>query len=142
LALACIWVPVSLLPFILQPIALASPDYCPTTEPCIRSDLFAFQVSSGLALSFCGILGVYTWHFSKRAHTHLPETAEGRLYGYLKESEQLAAGNFTFQFWDFWISLVIDEHRTAIMLAHHSIAALLSWLSLEYQVLHYYGGTC
>ena len=128
------------LPQLLQSIAQAAPAYCPTEDTCTRSDLFAFQVSSGLALSFCGILGFYTWHISKRVHTVLPQTAEGRLYGYLEESEQLAAGNFTFQFWDFWISLLIEEHRGIIWLAHHSIAALLSWLSLEYQVLHYYGG--
>jgi len=49
------------------------------------------------------------------------------------------AMNFTFQFWDFWISLSIPEHRTPLMLAHHLAASIVSWCSFRYQVLNYYG---
>jgi hypothetical protein len=101
---------------------------------CSRSDLFAFQFSSGLAITFCGLLGFHAWHITQRAQKALPSTPEGRLYGYLPESELLAAVNFSFQVWDFFISLLIPEHRTALMLAHHILAAVVSYCSLEFQV--------
>lgn len=112
-------------------------EFCQDIAPgsvCPRSDLFAFQVASGLAIAYCGVLGFKTWHVSKRVHTALPQTPQGRLYGYLEESETLAAVNFTFQFWDFFISLVIPEHRGALMLLHHVAASTVCFLSLEYQV--------
>ena len=107
---------------------------------CSRSDLFAFQVASGLAIAFCGVVGFHTWHIRKRAETALPANPEGRLFGYLPESELLGAVNFSFQFWDFFISLLIPEHRGPLMLMHHCLAAVISWCSLEFQMLHYYGG--
>jgi hypothetical protein len=113
-----------------------SQEYCADVSApfCSRSDLFAFQVSSGLAISACAVLGFYTWHVSRRVHTALPCTPEGRLYGYLPESEKLAAIHFAFQFWDFFISLLIPEHRTAMMLLHHLAAATVCYMSLQYQV--------
>jgi len=113
-------------------------EYCSeddaTVGPCSRSDLFGFQISSGLAIWCSGLLGFYVWHISKRVHTALPFTPEGRLYGYLPESETIAAVNFSFQCWDFFISLLIPEHRGPRMLVHHVSAAILCYLSLEYQV--------
>jgi hypothetical protein len=109
-------------------------------QGCSRSDLFAFQVASGLAIAFCGVVGFHTWHIRKRAETALPANPEGRLFGYLPESELLGAVNFSFQFWDFFISLLIPEHRGPLMLMHHCLAAIISWCSLEFQMLHYYGG--
>jgi hypothetical protein len=106
---------------------------------CSRVDLFAFQVVSGLALTLCGGLGFLTWHVSKRAHSALPQTPAGRLFGYLPEAEALAALNFMFQAWDFAVSLTIPEHKTAIMLMHHSMASLVAWCSIQHQYLHYYG---
>lgn len=119
----------------------AADEYCTSTSstPCSRNDLLAFQVSSGMALTTCGILGFRCWHWTQRVFTILPATPEGRLFGYLPEAELLAAINFTFQFWDFWISLTIPEHATAIMLSHHLMAATVSWCSIQYQYLHYYG---
>lgn len=108
-------------------------------ELCNRVDLFTFQVASGIALTTCGIIGFVIWHVTKRVHTQLPSTPEGRLFGYLPESELLAAINFTFQSWDFFVSLTIPEHATAIMLAHHIMAATVSWCSIRYTYLHYYG---
>lgn len=106
---------------------------------CSRSDLFAFQMTSLIAITLCGALGFYTWHVTRKVHTQLPSTPEGRLFGYLPEAEKLAAACFTFQLWDFFISLLIPEHRTAIMLTHHTMAATVSWCSIRYQYLHYYG---
>ena len=83
---------------------------------------------------FCGIMGIYAWHVTRRVHSAVPSTPEGRLFAYLPETEQLAAFNFTFQSWDFLISLLIEEHRTPLMLAHHVLAAMVSYFALEYQV--------
>ena len=120
-------------------------EYCPegsidsNGKPCSRPDLFAFQVSSGIAIFYVGWLGFHTWYISKRVHNALPNTPEGRLFGYLEESERMAAANFTFQIWDFLISLLIPEHCTAVFLTHHLMAATVSWFSLSYQMLHFYG---
>lgn len=106
---------------------------------CTRADLFAFQISSGMAIATCGITGFRSWHIHRIAHTAVPPTAAGRLFGYIADAEFLAAINFTFQLWDFFISLLIPEMRTAIMLTHHLAASLLSYCSVKYGVLHYYG---
>lgn len=110
-----------------------------TPEPCSRADLFAFQMTGFFAIVICGLAGVYTWHISRRAHRGVPQTPAGRLFAHLPEAEFIAAVCFSFQVWDFFISLSIPEHRTAIMLTHHFLAATVSWFSIRYQVLHYYG---
>lgn len=116
--------------------------YCShsTGGTCSRSDLFAFQMTSGLVLFICGIQGFYTWHVSQRAHRGLPTTTEGRLFFYLQESEELAAVHFAFHVWAFVISLTIPEHREVLRLTYHVLAGLVSWCGLEYQLLHHYGG--
>lgn len=120
-----------------------APEYCEGRRDedtvCNRTDLFAFQASSGIALTTCAILGFHTWHISRKAHTALPATPQGRLFGYLQEAELLAALNFGFQFWDFVISLTIAEHSTTLMLGHHLMASTVSWCSIQYELLHYYG---
>lgn len=118
-------------------------EYCvdtPDDTICSRSDLFAFQISSGIAIFTCGVIGFIAWCITKTPHTKLPSTPQGRLFGYLQESETIATYNFTFQVWDFFISLLIPEHCGLLMLLHHAMAALICYCSLEYQVLHYYGG--
>jgi hypothetical protein len=117
-------------------------EFCPdsnTTSICSRSDLFAFQMTSWLALLFCGLLGFHTWHVTGRSHSTIPNTAVGRLFGSIPEAEKLAAACFTFQFFDFLVSLTIPEHRTAIMMTHHFMAASVSWFSIQFQYLHHYG---
>jgi len=113
--------------------------YCTTGRPCSRPDLFAFQVSAGFGIFYCGMLGFHSWHVSRRAHTGIPSTPEGRLFGYLEEGEKMATALFTFQVWDFFITLFIPEHFGPIMLTHHAMAAIVSWFSLSHQVLHHYG---
>jgi len=114
-------------------------DYCTLNERCVRSDLFAFQMASGLAIVTCAAMGIRSWHLDHGGRKQTQTTATGRLFGYIPEAELLAAVNFTFQFWDFWISLIIPEHRTPLMLAHHLAACVVSWCSIRYRVLHYYG---
>lgn len=121
-----------------------SPDFCSIVDSsdsttCFRGDLFAFQVASGLALTICAIVGFRCWHVSRRVHTLLPPTPQGRLFGYLPEAELLATINFCFQSWDFVVSSTIPEHATPIFLGHHIMASIVSFCSIRYQILHYYG---
>ena len=103
-------------------------------EKCSRPDLFAFQIVSGAAIAYCAASGFRSWHLSGRVHRKTPATPEGRLFGYLEEAENLAVINFTFQIWDFLVSLTIPEHRTTVFLCHHLAAAVVCWFSLSYQV--------
>ena len=98
---------------------------------CSRSDLFAFQMTALLAITFVGTSGFMSWHMDKRPHTAVPATPEGRLFGYLPEAEKLASVMFTFQVFDFFVSLLIPEHRTAVMMSHHFMAATVSWCSIR-----------
>jgi hypothetical protein len=108
-------------------------------DDAIRSDLFAFQVVAGVVFVVIANLSVYVWYISRRVHTALPQTPEGRLFGYLPECEVLAAINFAYQLWDFVISFFIPEFKTAIFLGHHFVAGTVGWFTLNYQYLHYYG---
>jgi hypothetical protein len=87
---------------------------------------------------FMGGMGIYAWHITKRVTTRIPQTPEGRLFGYLEEADKLNVGIFVYQTWDFFASMVVPEHNTAIFLAHHMLASITSWMSLEYQMVHYY----
>jgi hypothetical protein len=116
------------------------PEFCPSSDqPCWRSDLFSFEVVSGFALMGCGILGVRCWHF-QNIQTAVPMTPEGRLFGYLPQAHLLTAAQTTFQIFDLFISFLIPELRAPIMLAHHTMAATVSWYGLNNQYFHYYGG--
>lgn len=117
----------------------SSPELCENQqeELCWRADLFAFEIVSGVALAWCGILGVWAWHIQR---THLvPATPEGRLFGYLPEAHQLTALGTTFQVFDLCISLIIPEQRQPLFLCHHIMAATVSWYGLNNQYFHYYG---
>ena len=85
-----------------------------------------------------GITGFWTWHVSRRAHTAIPDTPEGRIFGFIEEGDRLNAGIFVFQVWDFFASLTIPEHATPVFLTHHVLAALTAYFSLEYQYVHHY----
>lgn len=103
---------------------------------CSRSDLFAFQMTSIWAILACGCLGLMAWYGPDRvSQSSLPAR---RLRGYHWAGEWLCAVNFTFQVWDFFVSLFIPEHATSIMLTHHTLAAVVSFCGLYYESLHYY----
>jgi len=110
-------------------------EFCKDRSPCIRSDLFAFQMTSFVPILFCGFYGIYAWQTCGNT-MHSPEE---RLFGYNIHAERIAAACFTFQVWDFVISLLIPEHCTPIMLTHHAMAALVSFFAVHGQFLHYYG---
>jgi hypothetical protein len=104
---------------------------------CNRSDLFAFQATSAVMQLYMGLLGLWTWHLSN-AITTIPKTPEGRLFGYLKHADYLNTGIFIYQTFDFFASMLVPEHCTAIFLTHHLLAAFTAWMSLEFQMVHYY----
>jgi hypothetical protein len=85
-----------------------------------------------------GVTGFVAWHVTKRAHTAIPNTPHGRLFGYILEADRLNAGIFVFQTWDFLASLMIPEHSSPVFLAHHLIAAMTAYFSLEYSYVHHY----
>jgi len=105
---------------------------------CSRSDLLAFQVVSGLSFWVMGGYGFYTWYIQGLHRTSVPQTAAGRCFGYVPQAEFIATVCFTFQAWDFMISLFIPEHRTPIMLTHHTLAAAVSLAGLHCQYLLWY----
>ena len=87
---------------------------------------------------FMGGMGLMTWHITKRVVTGIPQTPEGRLFGYLEEADKLNTGIFVYQTFDFFSSMFVPEHCTAIFLTHHALAAFTAWMSLEFQMVHYY----
>ena len=103
---------------------------------CSRSDLFAFQAASAVMQLYMGGMGYYTWH--KLKCRGVPQTPEGRLFGYLEEADKLLVGIFVYQTYDFFASVVVPEHNTWIFLGHHALASFTAWMSLEYQMVHYY----
>lgn len=108
------------------------------TTKCSRPDLFAFQVVSAIMNLYMGGIGLWTWHITKKVVTDIPQTPEGRLFGYLKEADLLNAGIFVYQTLDFFLSMFVPEHATAIFLTHHLLTAICAWMSLEYQMVPYY----
>ena len=117
-------------------------EYCvdvSSSSTCSRSDLFAFQITSGFPFLFCGVTGFYTWYISGRSHSTIPLTPQGRLFGYIPEAELIAAIFFSYQFFDFIVSISIPEHCTTIMMTHHAMAATVGWCSVRYQYLQHYG---
>jgi len=104
-----------------------------TDNVCWRADLFAFEVVSGAALTWAGMIGIWAWHI-QRVDRIVPSTPEGRLFGYIPLAHQLTALGTTFQLFDLVVSLLIPEQRQPLMLAHHVMAATVSWYGLNNQV--------
>jgi hypothetical protein len=105
---------------------------CPD-GPCWRGDLFSFEIVSGIALMWCGLVGFWAWHV-KGIHKSVPQTPEGRLFGYIPEAHLLTAVGTTFQVFDLFVSILIPEMRKPEFLCHHIMAATVSWYGLNNQV--------
>lgn len=130
----------------------------PTNNTCIRRDLFAFQAVSFLNLTYLGLLGTYTFFFSKcrsvwwrsgekkngtslssllssfSSTEVLPPTTHGRYFGKISEAEWINAGIVIFQGWDFVASLFFEEHCTIVMMMHHLLAFICGFFCLVYEV--------
>ena len=73
------------------------------------------------------------WHI-KKIQKSVPDTPEGRLFGYIEEADVLCAVSTTFQLFDLVISFLIPEQRQLLFLCHHIMAATVSWYGLNNQV--------
>lgn len=118
-------------------------EFCPedaldANGKCSRPDLFAAQFASGMMQLYMGGTGLMAWHISKCVTKNLPQTPEGRLFGYLEEADKLLVGIFVYQTYDFFKSLMVPEHNSIIFLFHHAVAAFTAFMALEYQMVHYY----
>ena len=110
-------------------------EYCDDgIKGCQRASLFAFEIAACQALLFCGITGFIAWHISKVPFNKIPQTPEGRLFGYIQEADYLTSAAVTFQLWDLLVIVLIPEQCTTVMVGHHFLAALVAWYGLNNQV--------
>lgn len=107
-------------------------------DRCSRSDLFSKQSASAFMQIYLGGMGLFAWHITKRVSKGIPQTPEGRLFGYLEEADRLNTAIFVYQMFDFFASMTVPEHNQTIFLGHHLLAAITALMSLEYQMVHYY----
>jgi len=98
-----------------------------------RGDLAAFQITSGVALFYVAILGGRTYYSTSLDHNNVDELS--KLFKFHPVAHDILVVGFAFQFWDFFVSLLIEEHNTPIMLAHHMLAGTVCWLAVKYQFL-------
>lgn len=113
--------------------------FCTDNEDtCQRPDLIAYKITSAIAMTYMGSLGVRNWYFSKEIHDASKGKPEDRLFGHLKAANDQNVANFCYQIWDICISLSIPEHRVPVFLAHHILAGLTAFCSLEFQMVPYY----
>jgi TLC domain len=139
---------------------LPSEEYCrdqleyKNNEKCGRPDLFAFQIVSGILFLIVGSLGLYGWYVPPRAPSfsgtvntqngfnqkedRSMDDSEIRLFGHQKVAQWLTILNFSYQLWDFVVSLFIPEHRTVIMLTHHAAAAVVCLSGIYNYMMGYY----
>ena len=74
------------------------------------------------------------WYITQSVHKDLPNTPEGRLFGYLPANDDIATINFVFQVWDFIVSWFVPEYCTVLMMCHHAMSALVCFYSIHWQV--------
>ena len=118
-----------------------APSFCPEDDPnCQRPELFAFEFVCGIVFLWLSVISIRSWHIRRSPQKNLPNNPIGRIYGYSEESELIAAVSLAFQFWDLVATPWIPEFSSGIMLGHHLAAALVSFVSLQYQYCHYYIG--
>lgn len=113
--------------------------FCPDDQPdCKRPELFAFEFVCGGVFLWQSIVSIRSWHIRKSPMKKFPSNPIGRVFGYSEESEIIATVSLAFQFWDLVATPFIPEFSSPIMLGHHLLAALVSYISLQYQYYHYY----
>lgn len=115
-----------------------SPKFCPTEGDCKRPEIFAFEFVNACTFLWQSIIAIRSYHFRKTPMKTFAQTPEGRVFGFSKESEMIACVSMTIQFWGLIFTNLIAEFSSAIMLGHHFIAALVSYIALRYQYYYYY----
>jgi hypothetical protein len=91
-------------------------------QSLLERRFFSFEVLSGIALMWCGLVGFWAWHV-KGIHKPVPQTPEGRLFGNIPEAHQLTTVGTTFQVFDLFVSILIPKQQKPLFLCHHILAA-------------------
>jgi len=113
--------------------------YCPIDEPeCKRPDLFAFEFVNSCTFLWQSFVAIRSFHFRKTSMKSFPQTPVGRIFGFSEESEIITCVSMTIQLWGLVMTPLIPEFTSAIMLCHHFLAALVSFVALQYQYYLYY----
>ena len=97
--------------------------------------LAAFEFVSAVPLAFCALYGVKVWCSGELDGLITPHD---RLYAYNTGGETILKCNLAFQLWDFIVSLFHAKLRAPEFLAHHAMAALLSYWGIALPYCHYY----
>ena len=105
---------------------------------CKRPDIFAFEGVCGTIFIIMTYLSIKSWHIDQHPQSSIPQTPIGRVYGYSSQCEKVAAISFIFQLWSCFVTPFIPEFYSTIMMTHHIMATLVSYLALQYQYYHYY----
>lgn len=112
----------------------AADDFChEKTTNCLRPDLMAFQIISGLVFVVCAAMGIFAWYGTGTCHS-----PSKRLFAQLPMAKWLTLWNLTYQIWDYGISFVIPEFQQPVLFAHHAAAATVAYAALRYNMLGYY----
>ena len=114
-------------------LPLSPPEYCDTDKPCSRPDLIAFQYTCFIPLALLGGLGFICML------RPAPATPTARMYSEQRYERLILSVSQSFQYWDFLMTIMVPFHRSAIMLAHHVLAFLVSYYGSRYTSLLYYG---
>lgn len=112
-----------------------------TDSTCTRPDLFAFESICGSIFVFMSIISIKHWYFLGKGYPQgisKHGTRHSRILGHMPVAEFLSATSFVFQSWDLVLTLFIPEFNEPLMIAHHILAATVSWFSLQYQLFHFY----
>jgi hypothetical protein len=113
--------------------------YCPVNEPhCKRPEIFAFEFVNTCAFLWQSIVAIRSFHFRKTPLKLFPQTPVGRVFGFSEESQLIACVSMTTQLWGLVMTPFIPEFTSVIMLSHHFLAALVSFVALQYQYYLYY----
>jgi hypothetical protein len=78
------------------------------------------------------------WQVRQVQKKEFPSTTLGRVFSLHNKSQNMTAFSLVFQGWDLIVTPFIPEFATPIMLLHHTLAACVSYVALEYQIFNYY----
>lgn len=126
--------------YFLNPNIAINSKYCEEegVKECRRPDMVAYKFNSLMGNIVMGLLGIYHWHFTPQLRQLAKATPEDRMFGYLPAADYHNAIIIAYQTWDFVISCAIPEQFDPIFLAHHILAILCAYYSLDYQMVPYY----
>lgn len=98
----------------------------------------AYEICSGLVVSFLAIAGIVAWFRLDNEWDYESVDAD-KIHGRsLFYENHIAIPMLWYQTWNAFICLVLSEYRDAIMIAHHVVTVALVYLTFH-PFLQYYG---